>query len=60
MKVEISSNLKFFKLYPKKNETINWGNIETFRSLILAEIFLAREMIGGVHNASVTWGSKRK
>ena len=63
MKVEISSNVKIFKLYPKGREAISWGNIGAFRSLRLqstAEIFLARELMGGIHNALVTRGSKRK
>jgi hypothetical protein len=58
MEVEISSNAKFFKLSPMGREAISWGNIGTFRSLRLqstAEIFLARELMGGVHNALVMW-----
>ena len=42
--VEISSNMKFFKLYPRGREAESWGNIRTFRSIRLqstTEIFLA-------------------
>lgn len=46
-----------FKLYPRRTETRNWDNIETFKSLrsqlTPAKIFLAREHKGVVHNASV-------
>jgi hypothetical protein len=57
MEVEVSFNVKFFKLYLVGREAISWGNIGTFRSLksyLTAEIFLAHELMGGVHNASVT------
>ncbi len=62
MEVEISSNVKFFKLYPRGREARSWGNIGAFRSTIsqsTAEIFLTPDHTGGVHNAFVTdaWGS---
>ena len=51
-----SSKGKFFKLYPVGREIRSWGNIGTFRSLrsqSTAEIFLARKLMGGVHNAQL-------
>ena len=57
MEVEISSNVKFFKLYPRGRESINWRSIRVFRlvrSQSTAEIFLAHNHTGGVHNALVT------
>ena len=44
MEVEISSNMKFFKLYPRGKKARSWDNIGTFRSLIslsTTKIFLA-------------------
>ena len=41
-----------------RRETRNWDRIGAFRSLILqstADIFLACELMGGVHNALATW-----
>ena len=57
MEVEISSNMKFFKLYMSARKAISWGNIGTFISLRLqstADIFLASELMGGVRSASMT------
>ena len=54
--VEISSNVKFFKLYPVGREAISWGSIRASRSLILQltdKIFLAREVMGDVPSASL-------
>jgi hypothetical protein len=50
MEVEISFNVKFFKLYPRGREGKSWDNIGAFRSLRLqstVEIFLAHELMGG-------------
>ena len=58
MEVEVSSNMKFFKLYPRGREVKRWGNIGAFRSLIsqsTTKIFLAHDRKGCVHNASMTW-----
>jgi hypothetical protein len=44
MDVEISSNVKFSKLYPKGREAKMWGNIRDFKYVILqstAKIFQA-------------------
>ena len=44
MEMEISSNVKFSKLYPRGREAKNWGNIGDFRYVILQstdEIFRA-------------------
>jgi hypothetical protein len=49
MKVEISSNVKFFRLYPRRRKAKSWGNIGAFRyvrSQSMAEKFLAHD-----HNA---------
>ena len=49
--------LKFFKLYMRGREVRSWGAIRTFRcvrSQSTAEIFLAHNHTGGVHNASAT------
>ena len=57
MEVEISSSVKIFKLYPVGRDAKSWGSIGAFRSLrsqSTAEIFLARELMGGIHNASLT------
>ena len=54
--MEISSNVKFFKLYLREREAKSWGNMGAFRSLgsqSTVEIFLAHDYKGGVHNASV-------
>ena len=59
MEVEVSSNLKFFKLYlRRRREAKSWGNIGAFRSVgsqLTSKIFQALDHTGGVHNASVTW-----
>jgi hypothetical protein len=58
VEVEISPNMKFFKLYPVGREATNWGRIGAFRSLrsqLTVKIFLACELMAGVHNASMTW-----
>ena len=57
MKVKISSNVKCFELYPRGGEAKSWGIIETLRyakSQSRAEIFLAPDHAGGVHNSSMT------
>jgi hypothetical protein len=44
MKMDISSNMKFFKLYLRGRETRTWGSIRAFRYVRwqwIAEIFLA-------------------
>jgi hypothetical protein len=44
MEVEVSSNVKFFKLYLRGREARRWGNIRAFRSIksqLTVEIFLA-------------------
>jgi hypothetical protein len=49
MEVEISSNVKFFKLHMRGREAIRWGNIRAFKSLIsqsTVEIFLAHNHKG--------------
>ena len=51
MEVEISPNVKFFKLNPVGREAKSWGNIRAFkclRSQSTAEIFLALVLMGGV------------
>ena len=59
MKVKISSNVEFFKHYPKGREAEIWDNKdnkETFGSLIsqwTAEIFLTRNLKGGIHKGGV-------
>jgi len=58
MEVEISSNMKFIKLYPRGREAMSRGNIGAFRSLIsqsTAKTFLAHDHKVCVHNASMTW-----
>jgi hypothetical protein len=57
MEVDILSNVMFFKLYPVGREAKRWGIIGAFRSLksqSTAKIFLACELMGGIHNALVT------
>jgi hypothetical protein len=57
MEVEISSNMKFFKLYPRGREAKSWDNIGAFQYVNLQltiEIFLAPDHPGGVYNALVT------
>ena len=57
MKVEISSNVKYFELYPRGRKAKNWGNIGVVRyvrSQSTVKIFLAPDHTGGVHNASST------
>ena len=53
MEVEISSNVKFFKLYPKGREVRSLGSIGAFRSLTsqsTARISLACDHTGGVRS----------
>ena len=60
MEVGISSNVKFFKLYPRGGEAKCRGKIGAFRyvrSQSAAEIYLAPDSTGGVHNA---WVMRRK
>ena len=56
--MEVSSNVKFFKLYPRGREARGWGTIRgAFRSLksqSTAEIFLVRNHKGDIVNASLT------
>ena len=59
MEVEMSSNVKFFQLYPRGKEAKSWNNIGAFiyvRSQSTAEIFLAHNHMGGIHITSVTPG----
>ena len=56
MEVENSSDVKFSKLSPRGIEARSWGNIGAFkyvRSQSAAEIFLAPDHTGGIHNTSV-------
>jgi hypothetical protein len=58
MEVEISSNVRLFKLCPRERGAKTSGNIGAFRFVRLqltAEIFLAPDHIGGVLIASMTW-----
>ena len=55
MEVEISSNMKFFKLYPRGREARNIVAFRYVRSQSSAEIFLAHDHTGGVHIASMMW-----
>ena len=58
MEVEISSDVKFFKLYPRKREAGSWGSLRTFKfikSQLTTEIFLAPDLMGGIHSTLVTW-----
>jgi hypothetical protein len=62
MEVDISSNVKFSKLWPRGREAMSWGIIGAFRfvkSQLTAEIFLASDHKGDVHIASVTRGLSR-
>ena len=57
MEVEISSNMKFNKLYLRGREAKSRDNIGAFKFVISQstnEIFLAPNHIGGVQSASVT------
>ena len=57
MKVEITSNMKFFKLYPRGREDRSWGIIGAFRfvrSQSTTEIFPTPNHTESVYNASVT------
>ena len=55
MEVEISSNVKFFKLYPRGRETRSWDSISAFKFVKsqTAKIFLTPDHTGDVHNASM-------
>jgi hypothetical protein len=57
MEMEISSNVKFLKLYPSGEEKATIGaNIGAFRSIgsqLTGEIFVAHDHTAGVHNASL-------
>ena len=47
-----------FQALHEGRDAISWDNIEAFRSIgsrLTAEIFLAPDHTGGVHNAWVTW-----
>ena len=58
MEVDITSNMKFLKLYSRGREAKNWGNIGTsryVRSQSTVKISLTPDHTVGVHNTLAMW-----